>query len=102
MAGSIQQPPYFRGAFAEYYYLQPGMFIFKAPDSLTDEELAPINCALSQDTFGLHQAGLRFDDTVVIQGAVGLGRNANAVAPKMGSGQIIPIDGLPAPPKLPK
>ena len=47
---------------------------------LTDEELAPINCALSQVTFGLHQAGLRFDDTVVIQGAGGLGLNAIAVA----------------------
>ena len=102
MAGSIQQPPYFRGAFAEYYYLQPGMFIFKAPDSLTDEELAPINCALSQVTFGLHQAGLRFDDTVVIQGAGGLGLNAIAVAREMGAGQIIAIDGVAARLKLAK
>src|SRR6266849_3994314 len=102
MAGSIQQPPYFRGAFAEYYYLQPGMFIFKAPYSLTDEELAPINCALSQVTFGLHQAGLRFDDTVVIQGAGGLGLNAIAVAREMGAGQIIAIDGVAARLKLTK
>jgi L-iditol 2-dehydrogenase len=89
MAGSIQQPPHFRGAFAEYYYLQPGMFIFKAPEALSDEELAPINCALSQVTYGLHQAGLRFDDAVVIQGAGGLGLNAIAVAREMGAGQII-------------
>ncbi|MGH7247640.1 MAG: alcohol dehydrogenase catalytic domain-containing protein, partial [Pseudomonadota bacterium] len=86
MAGSIQQPPHFRGAFAEYYYLHPGMFIFKAPDTLTDEELAPINCALSQVIYGLHQAGLRFDDTVVVQGAGGLGLNAIAVAREMGAG----------------
>lgn len=96
MAGSIQDPPHFRGAFAEYYYLQPGMFVFKAPDGLSDEELAPINCALSQVTYGLHQAGMRFGDTVVIQGAGGLGLNAIAVAREMGAGCIVVIDGVSA------
>jgi threonine dehydrogenase-like Zn-dependent dehydrogenase len=101
MAGSIQQPPHFRGTFAEYYYLQPG-FNFKAPEVLSDEELAPINCALSQVTYGLHQAGLRFADAVVIQGVGGLGLNAIAVAREMGAGQIIAIDGVPARLKLAK
>jgi D-arabinose 1-dehydrogenase-like Zn-dependent alcohol dehydrogenase len=96
MAGSIKEPPHFRGAFAEYYYLQPGMFVFKVPDSLSDELVAPVNCALSQVIFGLTQAGLRFDDSVVIQGAGGLGLNAIAVAREMGAGTIIAIDGVPA------
>ncbi|MFZ0889064.1 MAG: zinc-binding dehydrogenase [Candidatus Binataceae bacterium] len=96
MMGSIKEAPYFRGAFAEYYYLQPGMFIFKVPDSLSDELVAPVNCALSQVIYGLIQAGLRFDDTVVIQGAGGLGLNAIAVAREMGAGQIIAIDGVPS------
>jgi D-arabinose 1-dehydrogenase-like Zn-dependent alcohol dehydrogenase len=94
MAGSIKNPPYFRGAFAEYYYLQPGMLVFKTPDSLSDEMVAPVNCALSQVIYGLTQAGLRFDDTIVIQGAGGLGLNAIAVAREMGAGQIIAIDGV--------
>ena len=96
MTGSIKDPPYFRGGFAEYYYLHPGMFVFKVPDSLSDELVAPVNCALSQVIYGLIQAGLRFDDTVAIQGAGGLGLNAIAVAREMGAGQIIAIDGVPA------
>lgn len=96
MAGSIKQPPHFRGAFGEYYYLQPGMFVFKTPDSLSDELVAPVNCALSQVIYGLSQAAARFNDTVVVQGAGGLGLNAIAVAREMGAGQIIAIDAVAA------
>lgn len=102
MAGSITEPPYFRGAFAEYYYLQPGMFVYKVPDSLSDDLVAPVNCALSQVIYGLSQAGVRFGDTVVIQGAGGLGLNAIAVAREMGAGRIIAIDSVPARLKLAK
>jgi len=94
MAGSIKDPPHFLGAFADYYYLQPGMFVFKTPESLSDQLVAPVNYALSQVIYGLTQAGLRFDDTVVIQGAGGLGLNAIAVAREMGAGRIIAIDGV--------
>jgi D-arabinose 1-dehydrogenase-like Zn-dependent alcohol dehydrogenase len=102
MAGSIKDPPHFRGAFAEYYYLQPGMFVFKTPQSLSDQMVAPVNCALSQVIYGLSQAGVRLDDTVVIQGAGGLGLNAIAVAREMGAGQIIAIDGVASRLKLAK
>jgi D-arabinose 1-dehydrogenase-like Zn-dependent alcohol dehydrogenase len=94
MAGSIKDPPYLRGGFAEYCYLQPGMFVFKTPDALSDELVAPVNCALSQVIYGLSQAGVRFGDTVVIQGAGGLGLNAIAVAREMGAGKIIAIDSV--------
>ncbi|MFZ1058699.1 MAG: alcohol dehydrogenase catalytic domain-containing protein, partial [Candidatus Rokuibacteriota bacterium] len=72
--------PHFHGAFAQYYYLRPGGFLFKVPDELSDEIVAPVNCALSQVIYGLHKAGLRFGDSVVIQGAGGLGVQAAAVA----------------------
>lgn len=84
--------PGFVGAFAEYFYLRPGGYIFAVPDELADELVAPVNCALSQVIFGLHQAGLRFGDTVVIQGAGGLGIQATAVAREMGASQIIVLD----------
>src|SRR3989338_3946407 len=64
--------PHFHGAFAQYYYLRPGGFLFKVPDELSDEIVAPVNCALSQVIYGLHKAGLRFGASVVIQGAGGL------------------------------
>jgi threonine dehydrogenase-like Zn-dependent dehydrogenase len=84
--------PHFHGAFAEYYYLQPGGHLFKVPDVLTDEMVSPVNCALSQVLFGLHQAGLRFGGSIVIQGAGGLGVQAAAVAKDMGAATIIVVD----------
>ena len=88
------QFPHFHGAFAEYYYLRPRGAIFRVPDSLPDELVAPVNCALSQVIFGLGRAGLRFGDSVVIQGAGGLGIHAAAVAKDMGAATVIVIDQL--------
>ena len=86
----------FSGAYGEYYYLKPGGSIFKVPDEVTDEMATPVNCALSQVTYGLQKAGMRYGDTVVIQGAGGLGLNAIAVAKEMGADAVIAIDGLPS------
>jgi threonine dehydrogenase-like Zn-dependent dehydrogenase len=86
--------PHCHGAFAEYYYLKPGGAIFRVPDALTDELVAPVNCALSQVIFGLHKGGLRFGDTVVIQGAGGLGVQAAAVAKDMGASVVIVVDQI--------
>jgi len=88
------QFPHFHGAFAEYYYLRPRGAIFLVPDSLPDALVAPVNCALSQVIFGLGRAGLRFGDSVVIQGAGGLGIQAAAVAKDMGAATVIVIDQL--------
>jgi threonine dehydrogenase-like Zn-dependent dehydrogenase len=90
------QFPHFHGAFAEYYYLRPGGAIFAVPDSLSDEIVAPVNCALAQVIFGLRRAGLRFGQTVAIQGAGGLGIQAAAVAKSMGAAAVIVIDRLRA------
>jgi threonine dehydrogenase-like Zn-dependent dehydrogenase len=86
--------PYFHGAFAEYYYLRPGGAVFKVPDALADELVSPVNCALSQVIFGLHKAGFRFGDTIVIQGAGGLGIQAAAVAKDMGASVVIVVDQI--------
>jgi len=93
---SADRPPYFTGTFAEYYYLRPGHYVFQVPEELSDEELAPVNCALSQVVYGVQQGGLRFGDAIVLQGAGGLGLNAAAVARDMGAGRVISIDRIPA------
>jgi threonine dehydrogenase-like Zn-dependent dehydrogenase len=95
-------PPHFLGAYAEYYYMRDAAYIFKAPDELSDEMLTPVNCALSQVIWGLRKANVRVGDSVVIQGAGGLGINATAVARTMGAGQVIVIDGVPERLKLAK
>jgi L-iditol 2-dehydrogenase len=86
--------PHFHGAFAEYYYLRPGGALFKVPDALPDELVSPVNCALSQVIFGLQRAGLGFGDSVVIQGAGGLGIQAAAVAKDMGAATVIVVDQI--------
>jgi Zn-dependent alcohol dehydrogenase len=56
--------------------------------------VAPANCALSEVIYGLGKVGLGFGETVVIQGAGGLGINATAVAKEMGAHKVIVIDGI--------
>jgi threonine dehydrogenase-like Zn-dependent dehydrogenase len=87
--------PHLHGAFADHYYLRPGGAVFRVPDSLSDDVVAPVNCALSQVLYGLTVAGLRFGDSVVIQGAGGLGVQATAVAKEMGAATVIVIDQIP-------
>ena len=92
---SIEELPYCNGGFSEYYYLFPGHFVFKVPDGIPDEAVAGVNCAAAQVVYGLHQAGVRMGDSVVVQGAGGLGLNAVAAAKEMGAGIVISIDGQP-------
>ena len=90
----VEIPPHFTGAYADYYYLRPNQTVFKVPDDLTDEMVAPANCALSQVIYGLEKVGFGFGETIVIQGAGGLGINAAAVAKEMGAHRVIVIDGI--------
>jgi threonine dehydrogenase-like Zn-dependent dehydrogenase len=92
--GSIEELPYCNGGFAEYYYLFPGHFVFKVPDELPDEVTTSVNCAVSQVIYGLEQGGAKMGDSIVIQGAGGLG--INAAAAEMGPSAIIVIDGIEA------
>ncbi|MBI4506403.1 MAG: zinc-binding dehydrogenase [Chloroflexi bacterium] len=92
---SADQWPHLNGGYADYYYLRPNHFVFKVPDEVTDDMVAPANCALSQVIFSLKQAGFTFGDTLVVQGAGGLGLYAIAAARDMGAEQIIAIDALP-------
>ncbi len=92
---TVDDPPHFYGAYGDYYYVLPRQWIYLVPDELGDDLVAPVNCALSQVIYGLNRIGVWLGDTVVIQGAGGLGINAVAVARDMGAGQIIVVDGVP-------
>ena len=92
---SSEQAPHFHGAYGEYYFMKAGHWVFKVPDNLPDTLVSPINCALSEAIYGLNQIGITLGDTVVIQGAGGLGLYATAVAREMGAGRIIVLDRLP-------
>ena len=92
----LDQYPYCDGGMAQYFYLRPGHYVYKVPDELPDSAIPPVNCALSQVLFGLERGRVQFGDTVVIQGAGGLGVYATAVAHDMGASQVIVIDGQPS------
>ena len=85
-------PPHFVGSYGEYYYLRPGHFVYKVPAAISDDVATPVNCALAQVLYGLERVRVRVGDTVVMQGAGGLGLNACAVAREMGATRIIAID----------
>ncbi len=89
-----EEYPHFLGAFADYYYLRPNHTVFKVPDDVTDDMVAPANCALSQVIYGLERVGFSFGETIAIQGAGGLGIYAAAVAKDMGAEKVIVIDGI--------
>ena len=82
--------PYFTGTYADYLYLPPRHPAFRVPDDM----LAPINCALGTVTQGLTNAGAHEGQSVVIQGAGGLGLHATAMAKDMGAGRVIVLDRL--------
>lgn len=95
MAGEYRpfdHEPHFVSAHGEYLYssrLQP---FYKVPEDLPDSTVAPLNCALAQVLFALRD--VRLGDTVVIQGAGGLGINAAAVARATGAAEVIVIDKI--------
>jgi len=93
--GMPGNPPHFVAGFSEYYYLLPGHVCVKVPDEIQDSVAAPINCALAQVIQGLDSGGFRQGDSLVVQGAGGLGLNMIAAARDMGAGLIIAVDGIP-------
>lgn len=95
MAGEYrthEHEPHFVAAHGEYYYTSRRQPLYKVPEGLTDEAVTPLNCALAQVLFALRD--VRLGDTVVIQGAGGLGINAAAVARTAGAAEVIAIDKI--------
>ena len=88
-----QEPPHFHTTFATHYYIHPGQYVYKVPDNVPDHAASSANCALSEVFFGLDRANLRYDETLLVQGAGGLGLHAMAVAKARGA-RVIALDGV--------
>lgn len=88
-----EEPPHFHGTFATHYYIHPNQYFYKVPEGLDEKIAAGANCALSQVMFGLDETGVEYGDTVVVQGAGGLGLNAIAVANERGAETVV-IEGV--------
>lgn len=89
-----EQAPHFHNAFGTHSYIHPRQNYYKVPDNVPDAVAASANCALSQLFFGLDKVGLSYAETVVIQGAGGLGLVGVALAKERGA-RVIIIDAIP-------
>jgi threonine dehydrogenase-like Zn-dependent dehydrogenase len=91
----VGEHPYLVGTYADYYYLPARHPVFLVPSDLSDEITAPINCAMSAVAHGLEVANSRPGQSVVVQGAGGLGLTAVALARDLGADKVIVLDRLP-------
>ena len=89
---SSDTPPHFNGGFGEFYYVCPHQAVFRVPDELSDDLVSPVNCAAAQLFDGLRHIEVRSGDTVLIQGAGGLGLYSIAMARELGAAHIIVLD----------
>jgi len=87
------EEPHFHGTFATHYVIHPEQYVYRVPDGLAEDVAAGANCALSQVLCGVDAIELTAGDTVVVQGAGGLGLNATAVAAERGA-EVIVVDGV--------
>jgi threonine dehydrogenase-like Zn-dependent dehydrogenase len=85
--------PHFHGTFGTHYYIHPDQYFYRVPGDIDESVAASANCALAQVLCGFDAVGLSVDETVVVQGAGGLGLNAVAVAQEAGA-EVIVIDGV--------
>jgi L-iditol 2-dehydrogenase len=91
---SADTPPHFHGTFATHYLVHRDQYFYKVPDAVGDAAAAGANCGLSQVLFALDQVGLRAGQSLVIQGAGGLGLYAAAVGRETGA-NVLMVEGSP-------
>jgi L-iditol 2-dehydrogenase len=87
--------PHFRGGFSTHYLIRPDQYFYRVPDAVPDDVVSGANCGLAQVLFALDKIGLRAGESLVVQGAGGLGLYAAAVGREFGA-RVIVIEREPA------
>jgi len=88
----LDRYPHLTGGYAEYICLMPGTALFKVPDDLSDEIVAPANCTLATAQNAVSTVRLSCHDTVLVQGAGLLGLYLCALAKSKGCPTVIATD----------
>ena len=95
IAWSSEEPPHFRGGFAEYAYLSEGTAVFKIPEGVPIERVVTLGCGLPTVVHSIERAGnIGIGEIVVIQGAGPVGLAALLLAKSSYASQVIVIDGV--------
>jgi D-arabinose 1-dehydrogenase-like Zn-dependent alcohol dehydrogenase len=87
-------PPHFCGTMASHYYVDPRQWVFKLPVNVTPAMAAAANCALAQVVNAVERAEVKPGDSVVVQGAGGLGLYAIGLLKERGA-RVVSIDSIP-------
>jgi threonine dehydrogenase-like Zn-dependent dehydrogenase len=85
--------PHFTGTFGTHYYVGRNQALFKVPENVTPLAAVSANCALAQVSAGVDRAKITAGDTVVIQGAGGLGLWGVALAKERGA-RVVVVDAV--------
>ena len=94
--GRSEAPYHLNGGFAEYVCLRPGTAIYPIPDSISDLEATPLNCALSTVLGGLGLIDVRRSGCAVVQGAGMLGVYAACCLRERGFEIVAAVDYVAA------
>ena len=86
------EPPHLHGGFAEYCVIDAGTSLLTVPQNVPDLVAAPLNCAVATVVAGWEAAELQPRESVLIQGAGGLGCYGAAYAAFAGAGRVIVTD----------
>lgn len=84
--------PYFFSTFADHVWIGATRPVFRVPDGLRDDVLAPVNCAMGAAVQALLTGGVGFGSRVVVLGAGGLGLTAVAAARYLGAACVVAQD----------
>jgi alcohol dehydrogenase len=88
------EEPYFTGGFAKYIILKENSVVFKIPNELSDEEVAPLMCAGACVLGGFNIANFSDCDFLIVQGCGALGMYACAFGKELGAKTIIAMDPI--------
>ena len=80
------------GGFATHILLRPGTAVYRIPDTVTDREAVPINCALATVVNGLEVIGMQPGETGVIHGSGMLGIYAACYLRENGYRHVVVVD----------
>ena len=80
------------GGCASHIQLQPGTAVYHIPDSVTDGEAAPVNCAFATVVNGLTTIGTQPNESAIIHGAGMLGIYAACYLREQGYNIVAVVD----------
>ncbi|MDA1216020.1 MAG: zinc-binding dehydrogenase [Chloroflexi bacterium] len=88
------KPPYIRGGFSQYIYLDPSPWVLKVPDEMSTERALLAVIGNHTTLLGLEKiGGIHTADTVVVQGAGPIGMGGLVQSKISGASRVIVIGG---------